>query len=110
MAAVSGAGRGGQGLGEPNLYLLDEPVCIFRERLREVVYPHMLLGVTCLDLRQSSRGEQATVVAIELKVRGEREIVEFGLGASDETIFGIALVCHLLPCTLRCTAGDRQLA
>ena len=67
---------------------LDGPVRAFRERALEGEYPYVWLDATYLKVRQNHRVvSMAIVVAIGVQETGEREILGFELGASEEAAF-----------------------
>lgn len=67
---------------------LDEPVRAFRERALEGEYPYLWVDATYLKVRQNHRVvSMAAVVAIGVRESGEREILGFAVGASEEQSF-----------------------
>jgi transposase-like protein len=67
---------------------LDEPVRAFRERPLEGDYPYVWLDATYLKVRQNHRiVSMAVVVAIGVRETGEREILGFAIGSSEEASF-----------------------
>jgi putative transposase len=71
----------------------------FRERALEGDYPYLWLDATYLKVRQNHRiVSMAAVVAIGVRETGEREIVGFAIGASEEASFWVeflrTLVCR----------------
>jgi len=67
---------------------LDEPVRAFRERPLEGDYPYVWLDATYLKVRQNHRiVSMAAVVAIGVRETGEREILGFAIGSSEEASF-----------------------
>lgn len=67
---------------------LDEPVKAFRERPLEGDYPYVWLDATYLKVRQNHRVvSMAAVVAIGVRATGEREVLGFAVGASEEASF-----------------------
>ncbi len=76
---------------------LDEVVRHFRERKLEASYPYLWLDALYLKVRQNHRiVSQAAVIAIGVKETGEREIVGFDLGASEEEAFWLAFLRSLV--------------
>lgn len=81
---------------------LDEPVRAFRERPLEGDYPYVWLDATYLKVRQNHRiVSMAAVVAIGVRGSGEREIVGFAIGASEEAAFWVEFVRTLVRRGLR---------
>jgi putative transposase len=67
---------------------LDEGVKAFRNRNLAGDYPYLWLDATYLKVRQDHRVvSQALVIAIGVRSTGEREIVGFDLGGSEESGF-----------------------
>jgi len=67
---------------------LDEVVGSFRNRPLEGTYPFVWLDALYLKVRQNHRiVSQALVIAIGVRETGEREVVGFALGASEEPAF-----------------------
>ena len=67
---------------------LDEVVESFRNRPLEGTYPFVWLDALYLKVRQNHRiVSQALVIAIGVRETGEREVVGFALGASEEPAF-----------------------
>lgn len=76
---------------------LDEPVRAFRERPLRGDYPYMWLDATYLKVRQNHRiVSMAAVVAIGVRETGEREILGFAIGASEEASFWIEFLRTLV--------------
>jgi transposase-like protein len=76
---------------------LDETVRHFRERKLEGTYPYIWLDAVYLKVRQNHRiVSQAVVIAIGVKETGEREILGFDLGASEEHAFWHAFLRSLV--------------
>jgi putative transposase len=67
---------------------LDEQVTAFRNRPLEHAYPYVWLDALYLKVRQDHRiVNRALVVAIGVRESGEREVLGFALGASEEEAF-----------------------
>jgi putative transposase len=67
---------------------LDEAVHTFRERLLEGKYPYLWLDALYLKVRQNHRiVSLALVIAIGVKESGEREVLGYDVGASEEEAF-----------------------
>ncbi len=67
---------------------LDEAVEGFRNRRLEGEYPYLWLDALYLKVRQNHRiVSQAMVIAIGVRETGERDILGFALGASEEEAF-----------------------
>jgi putative transposase len=76
---------------------LDEVVRLFRERKLEATHPYLWLDALYLKVRQNHRiVSQAVVIAIGVKETGEREIVGFDIGASEEEAFWLAFLRSLV--------------
>jgi len=76
---------------------LDEVVRQFRERKLEATYPYLWLDALYLKVRQNHRiVSQAVVIAIGVKETGEREILGFDIGASEEEAFWLAFLRSLV--------------
>lgn len=76
---------------------LDETVQNFRERKLEGTYPYGWLDALYLKVRQNHRIiSQAVVIAIGVKETGEREILGFDIGASEEHAFWTAFLRSLM--------------
>lgn len=81
---------------------LDETVHQFRERRLEGSYPYVWLDAPYLKVRQNHRiVSQAVVIAIGVKDTGEREILGFDIGASEEQPFWLAFLRSLMDCGLQ---------
>lgn len=81
---------------------LDEPVRAFRERALTGEYPYVWLDATYLKVRQNHQVvSMAGVVAIGVQENGEREILGFAIGASEESAFWIEFLRHLVRRGLR---------
>lgn len=67
---------------------LDEVVSAFRERPLQHEYPYIWLDALYLKVRQHHQiVNMALVIAIGVRATGEREILGFEMGASEETAF-----------------------
>jgi transposase-like protein len=76
---------------------LDEVVRRFRERKLEATYPYLWLDALYLKVRQNHRiVSQAVVIAIGVKETGERKILGFDIGASEEEAFWLAFLRSLV--------------
>jgi putative transposase len=76
---------------------LDKTVRQFRERKLEGTYPYIWLDALYLKVRQNHRiVSQAVVIAIGVKETGEREILGFDIGASEEHAFWLAFLRSLI--------------
>lgn len=76
---------------------LDEVVEPFRNRPLEGTYPFVWLDALYLKVRQNHRiVSQALVIAIGVRETGEREVVGFALGASEEPAFWLDFLRTLL--------------
>lgn len=76
---------------------LDEPVRAFRERPLRGTYPYVWLDATYLKVRQNHQiVSMAGVVAIGVQDTGEREILGFEVGASEEASFWVQFLRHLV--------------
>lgn len=76
---------------------LDEPVKAFRERPLEGDYPYVWLDATYLKVRQNHRVvSMAGVVAIGVRATGEREVLGFAVGASEEASFWLEFLRSLV--------------
>lgn len=81
---------------------LDEVVRQFRERKLEAAYPYVWLDALYLKVRQNHRiVSQAVVIAIGVKETGERGILGFDIGASEEHAFWLAFLRSLVERGLR---------
>jgi transposase-like protein len=81
---------------------LDELVAAFRNRPLEGSYPYLWLDAVYLKVRQDHRIlNQALVVAIGVRESGEREILGFGLGPSEEYAFWVDFLRGLVRRGLR---------
>jgi len=76
---------------------LDETVRRFRERKLEGTYPSIWLDALYFKVRQNHRiVSQAVVIAIGVKETGERDILGFDSGASEEHVFWLAFLRSLM--------------
>jgi putative transposase len=67
---------------------LDEVVATFRNRPLEGSYPYLWLDALYLKVRQDHRiVNQALVIAIGVRETGDRDVLGFSLGASEEYAF-----------------------
>lgn len=67
---------------------LDEAVSAFRERPLEAPYPYVWLDALYLKVRQNHRVvSMALVIAIGVRESGERDILGYEIGASEEEAF-----------------------
>lgn len=81
---------------------LDEAVQAFRERPMEGEHPYLWLDATYLKVRQNHRVvSMAVVVAIGVRETGERELLGFMVGSSEETAFWLEFLRSLLRRGLR---------
>lgn len=72
---------------------LDAVVGAFRERALEGEYPYVWLDALYLKVRQNHRiVSMALVIAIGVRESGEREILGFEVGASEEEVFWVAFL------------------
>jgi putative transposase len=76
---------------------LDELVQAFRSRPLQGSYPYLWLDALYLKVRQDHRIlNQALIVAIAVRETGDREIVGFSLGASEEYAFWLDFLRSLV--------------
>ena len=76
---------------------LDAPVRAFRERPLEGDYPYVWLDATYLKVRQNHRVvSMAAVIAIGVRATGEREVLGFAVGASEEASFWLEFLRSLV--------------
>lgn len=76
---------------------LDEPVRAFRERPLQGAYPYLWLDATYVKVRQNHRiVSMALVAATGVRETGEREVLGFALGASEETSFWVEFLRSLV--------------
>ena len=69
---------------------LDEVVKSFKERPLEAKYPYLWLDATYLKVRQNHRiVSMADVIAIGVRETGEREVLDFEVGASESEAFWV---------------------
>ncbi len=81
---------------------LDEVVEPFRNRPLEGEYPFVWLDALYLKVRQNHRiVSQALVIATGVRENGEREVLGFALGASEEEAFWVAFLRSLVRRGLR---------
>jgi len=81
---------------------LDEPVTAFRQRSLTGEYPYIWLDATYLKVRQNHHVvSMAAVVAIGVRETGEREVLGFAVGASEEQAFWLEFLRSLLARGLR---------
>jgi len=75
---------------------LDSAVEAFRQRPLAAAYPYLWLDALYLKVRQRSRVVSlAVVIAIGVRETGERDILGFDLGASEEEAFWLQFLRHL---------------
>jgi putative transposase len=76
---------------------LDEAVRAFRERPLAEEYPYIWLDATYLKVRQNHRiVSMAGVVAIGVRATGDREVLGFEVGASEEASFWMQFLRKLV--------------
>jgi transposase-like protein len=76
---------------------LDGPVRAFRERRVEGAYPYLWLDGTYIKVRQNHRiVSMAMVVAIGVRETGEREVLGFAVGSSEEASFWVEFLRSLV--------------
>jgi putative transposase len=76
---------------------LDEVVEQFRQRPLQAAYPYLWLDALYVKVRQHHRiVNQALVIGIGVRETGEREIVGFAVGASEEQAFWLEFLRSLL--------------
>ena len=81
---------------------LDEVVQDFRQRPFEYEYPYVWLDALYLKVRQNHRiVSLAVVIAIGVRDTGEREVLGFEVGASEEESFWLAFLRGLVDRGLR---------
>jgi len=81
---------------------LDEVVKAFQNRALEQDYPYLWLDAVYLKVRHNHRVvSQALVIAIGVRRSGERDILGFELGASEEAAFWLAFLRSLVGRGLR---------
>jgi transposase-like protein len=75
---------------------LDEGVAAFRDRSLTDAYPYVWLDALYLKVRQNGRVvSQALVIAIGVRDNGERDILGFDVGASEEEAFWLQFLRQL---------------
>jgi putative transposase len=76
---------------------LDGVVEQFRQRPLQAAYPYLWLDALYLKVRQNHRiVNQAVVIAIGVRETGEREVVGFAVGASEEEAFWLEFLRSLV--------------
>ena len=81
---------------------LHEPVGASRERALAGDYPYVWLDATYLKVRQNHHiVNMAAVVAIGIRETGEREVLSFAVGASEEASFWVGFLRSLVRRGLR---------
>jgi transposase-like protein len=76
---------------------LDETVTAFPHRPLEVAYPYLWLDALYVTVRQNHRVvSMAVVLAIGVRVTGERETLATVIGGSEEEAFWTALLRGLV--------------
>ena len=76
---------------------LDEIVEGFRERALEAKYPYLWLDAIYLKVRQNHRiVSMAVVIAIGVRETGEREVLDFEVGASESEAFWVEFLRRLV--------------
>lgn len=76
---------------------LDTEVQRFRERRLDSAYPYVWLDATFVKVRQTSRVvSQAIVIAIGVRQSGEREVLGFDVGASEDGAFWLSFLRSLV--------------
>lgn len=77
---------------------LDQAVEAFRQRKLQASYPYVWLDALYLKVRQNHRVVSlALVIAVGVDEQGERHLLGFDLGASEEQAFWLAFLRSLLP-------------
>lgn len=75
---------------------LDEQVAAFRDRPLDGLHPYVWLDAVYLKVRQGGRiVNKALVIAIGARDSGEREVLGFALGGSEEKAFWISFLRSL---------------
>jgi transposase-like protein len=75
---------------------LDETVTVFRERPLTASYPYLWLDALYLKVRQNHRVvSQAVVIAIGVRASGDREVLGFDVGASEDEAFWLQFLRQL---------------
>lgn len=83
---------------------LDDAVKPFRERALETEYPYVFLDAVYLKARHNNRTRsRALVIAIGVSATGQREILGFELGPSEEEAFWLQFLRGLIQRGLRGT-------
>jgi transposase-like protein len=76
---------------------LDEIVAQFRQRALTEAYPYVWLDALYLKVRQNHRiVSQAVVIALGVRETGEREVLGFAVGASEEQAFWLEFLRSLV--------------
>jgi len=76
---------------------LDELVEAFRNRSLEGEYPYLWLDAIYLKVRQNHRiVNQAVVIAIGVRETGERQVLGFAVGGSEDTAFWLEFLRSLV--------------
>ena len=76
---------------------LDKVVKSFKERPLEAKYPYLWLDATYLKVRQNHRiVSMAEVIAIGVSETGEREVLDFEVGASESEAFWVEFLRGLV--------------
>jgi putative transposase len=76
---------------------LDAEVQRFRERRLEATYPYVWLDATFVKVRQDGRVvSQAIVIAIGVRQSGEREVLGFDVGPSEDGAFWLRFLRSLV--------------
>ncbi len=76
---------------------LDTEVQRFRDRRLEGAYPYVWLDATFVKARQDGRVvSQAMVIAIGVRTSGEREVLGFDVGASEDGAFWLSFLRSLV--------------
>jgi transposase-like protein len=81
---------------------LDQEGATFRTRPLEAVYPYVWLDAAYLKVRQHGRVlTQAVVIALGVRMDGEREVLGFDVGPSEEGAFWLQFLRGLVARGLR---------
>jgi transposase-like protein len=81
---------------------LDEEMSRFRNRQLEGNYPYVWLDATYVKVRRSGKvTNMAVVIAIGVNLRGEREVLGFAIGPSEDGAFWLAFLRSLVARGLR---------
>jgi transposase-like protein len=76
---------------------LKKVVTEFRERELGGTYPYVWLDALCLKVRQNHRiANRAMVIAIGVRETGERDVLGFALGTSEEKAFWLEFLRSLV--------------